>query len=324
MLQNVVESQRNLTGQRDRSAQRVISAQESMEEILFLSKKITSVFVYPLGQALLLLTLALAVLLFKKSRWLALTCVCLGVTILLVFSIEMTSFHLLKSLENRAGHFQDPSKLEEQGVKLIVVMGGSIVAGGIPPAESWGPSILRVMEGIRLAKGIRDCKLVLSGASAPGRHSNEGAMALLALEMGMKIESLIIMTAVYDSEDEASKLSTLVGKEPFGLVTSAIHVPRSIKLFKKYGANPVACPCDFKTIRGMRYVNKYIPNAGSLLESHVAVHEYVGLLWINLKSLLMLNRDMNVDQGSLKVNSFKKNTYVQGFMLTQYAYKYYS
>jgi uncharacterized SAM-binding protein YcdF (DUF218 family) len=106
-----------------------------------------------------------------------------------------------------------------------------------------------VTEGIRLAKEIHDCKLVLSGPTIAGRHSNEKAMSRLPLEIGIPRESLILNTTALDTDDEARLFSNLVGTVPFGLVTQARHIPRSTKLFRKYGTNPISCPCELASLQ---------------------------------------------------------------------------
>ncbi len=258
-----------------------------MHDILFLLKKVFSLAVYPLYWSLLLFFLGIIVLLRRKGSHAGLALILTGTLSLLFFSLHHTAFSLLNPLETQAGVFQEPSDLERQGVKFIVVMGGSIVEDGFPPAESWGPSILRVMEGIRLAGKIRDCKLVLSGGAVPDRQSAETAMSRLPLEMGISRESLIIMTTAFDSDDEARAFAALVGKQPFGLVTSARHMPRSLRLFNKYGANPIPCPSDFKTLQEASYHRKYIPSVDNLSDSHSAIHEYVGIFWMDLKQRLL-------------------------------------
>lgn len=257
-----------------------------MNDILFLLKKVFSLAVYPLYWTLLLLFFGIVTLVRRKGSRAGLAMILTGTLTLLVFSLHYTSFSLLKPLETQAGPFQEPSDLERQGVKFIVVMGGSIVEEGFPPAESWGPSILRVMEGIRLAGKISDCKLVLSGGAEPDRQSAEAAMSLLPMEMGMSRESLIIMTKAFDSDDESRDFAALIGKQPFGLVTSARHMPRSVKLFRKYGANPIPCPSDFKTLQQVSFPRKFLPSVDNLSDSHSAIHEYVGIFWMDLKQLI--------------------------------------
>lgn len=257
-----------------------------MEYIGYQIKKMISLFVQPFEVALLLLLSGIIIiLLFKKSRRLGMILISIGTMLLLVFSLQITAYNLLRPLTKQAGFFQQPTTLEKQGVKFIVVLGASLVENGYTPAASWGNTgLLRVMEGIRLAKGIHGSKLVLSGAAIPGRRSNETTMSLLPEEMGIPRESLILKTDALDTDDEAKAFSSLLGTAPFGLVTSALHMPRSIKLFRKYGTNPIPCPCDASLEIPMGY--NYVPNVGSLGSSNNAIHEYVGMWWIDLKDRL--------------------------------------
>ncbi len=256
-----------------------------MEEIGFLAKKIISVFLYPMGFATILFLMAIVTLIFKKNRWISVGLVATGAMILIFFSMEITSYHLLGSLEEKAGNFQTPSQLEQKGVKYIVVLGGAIVEDGFPPAESWGPNILRVMEGVRLSKGIRDSRLVLSGSAIPGRYSHRGAMLELPLEMGISRDAIIALRTPYDTDEGSRELAAFVEKQPFGLVTSAIHMPRAMKMFERFGATPVPCPCDFRTLKQMKYFSELLPKSANLYASTLAIHEYIGILWMDVKGI---------------------------------------
>lgn len=256
-----------------------------MEEIGFLIKKIISIFVYPMGFATLLFLMAVLALLLRKSRWIATGLVTLAVLIIVIFSLKITSHHLVKSLENAAGSFQTPSQLEKQGVRYIVVLGGAIVEGGLPAAESWGSNILRVMEGIRLSRGVKNSRLVLCGSAIPGRYSHRGAMLELPMEMGLPGDSVIVFRTAYDTDEGSRELARFVENEPFGLVTSAIHMPRAMKMFRRFGANPIPCPCDFKALKDTRFYDEFLPHSGNLYLSTLAIHECIGMVWMDVKAL---------------------------------------
>lgn len=256
-----------------------------MEDIGFLAKKIISVFLYPMGFSTLLFLIAILTLLLKKKRLISLALVSVATLILIIFSLEITSYHLVRSLESRAGAFQTAAQLEKIGVKYIVVLGGAIVEDGAPAAESWGPNILRVMEGVRLSKAIRDSRLVLSGSAIPGRYSHRGAMLELPLEMGISRDAIIALRTPYDTDEGARELAAFVEKKPFGLVTSAIHMPRAMKMFERFGAAPVPCPCDFRTLKQMNYFSEFLPKSANLYASTLAIHEYIGMFWMDVKGI---------------------------------------
>ena len=66
------------------------------------------------------------------------------------------------------------------------------------------------------------------------------------------------------------------------MVTSTTHMPRSMKLFKSLGLNPIAAPTDYNK----KEFNSYFisPDIGSLYRSKMAIHEYIGILWNMIKS----------------------------------------
>ena len=62
------------------------------------------------------------------------------------------------------------------------------------------------------------------------------------------------------------------------LVTSAIHMPRAVATFRKAGFEVIPAPADFYTGWGEDYTH-WIPDAGSLTGTELALHEWVGL-WV--------------------------------------------
>jgi uncharacterized SAM-binding protein YcdF (DUF218 family) len=112
-------------------------------------------------------------------------------------------------------------------------------------------------------------------------------MADLPLELGVPKDALILETKAQDTEDEARLFAKIVKDRPFALVTSALHIPRSLKLFRSKGLRPIPCPCDFKTLIKPPMSQWIRISAGSLRYSEFAVHEYVGMLWYRLKHIIL-------------------------------------
>ena len=69
-----------------------------------------------------------------------------------------------------------------------------------------------------------------------------------------------------------------------GLVTSAYHLKRSETEFRKYFPNVTPFPSDYlySYPKGPA-IPAFVPNAGSLFRSAVALHEMTGILWYRLK-----------------------------------------
>jgi len=204
---------------------------------------------------------------------------------LLVMSFPITGFLLMRPLEVEAGDYGKPSELAQKGVRYVVVLGGETVTGDSSPADRWRCTIPRVMEGVRLRNGIPGSILILSGGSSPGSQSQAEAMAALPRQLGVPKQFLILETRAWDTMDEANLFARVVSKGPFALVTSAIHMPRSMELFRNLGLNPIGCPCEFRTKRWPAVERWFLPDADGLLDSQEAIHEYLGRLWFKIRKI---------------------------------------
>lgn len=263
----------------------------------FLAKKIISLLLYPVGMTLALLVASMVALLRNpRSRW-GFGLVCAAALLLFVSSLPITAHMLLEPLELVAGDYCDPEMLSDKGVRHVVVLAGSLVLPDLSPGDRWGASLHRVMEGIRLATGLPQATLVLSGGCRPHIQSNPEAMAVLPIQLGVAPDKLLVKIGALDTADEALMISEIVGKEPFALVTSASHIQRAKRLFQQQGAHPVPCPCTRRVWRKGPWYTWILPSATSLKDTTEAIHEYLGLTWGHLKYKFLLTANSQV--GSL-------------------------
>lgn len=259
-----------------------------MEWLLFVAKKTISALLYPIGTALLLWIAGLVLWMRRPRSRPAFVMVCLGGVWLLVWSLEIPAAFLVQSLERSAGSYAEPTTLSKKGVKHIVVLGGGVRAGDVSPTGAAAyDSLARVIEGIRLRNGIPGSKLVLSG----GRYSCDvisvgEAMAGVARELGVPPQDMILETDSWDTQDEARRLKPLLGKHPFALVTSAIHMRRSLVTFRRLGLNPIPAPADFFMKEIPIGFRTFLPTAQNLMMTQAAIHEYLGLLWLTVKDVV--------------------------------------
>lgn len=249
-----------------------------MEYFLYVTKKILTATIYPVGATLIFLIVGIA-LLSRRWKKFGLFFVSFACVILLVFSLGWTGLALLKPLEDEAGPYADPAKLRAAGVKYIVVLGGSSVRDQLSPADRWERSVLRLLEGIRLWRAMPGTKLVLSG----GAPSSADAMASLPIQLGVPRDAMILETRALDTSDEAKLFKPIVGNDRFALVTSASHLPRALEQFRSKGTKPIPCPCDFRTKQQPPLLFLLIPGGG-LENSQIALHEYYGRLFYWLKA----------------------------------------
>lgn len=250
----------------------------------FLLKKMIGAWLMPFPLFLSCLVVGFIFLMFKLRR-MSIFFVGLSLLGLFCFSNTVVSFYLLEHLESQ----YPPLIHVPASVDNIVVLAGS--GGGhasLPANQTMSAvTISRLVEGLRLfhlgMKANPNMKVILSGGARPGLLPAARAMRQTAILLGVSPQHLKIEDGSYDTEDEARILSPILGKKSFILVTSAVHMPRAMKLFEHYGMHPIPAPSD----RSVDDVSmpKLVPAAINLQRSKMAMHEYLGLLWLKLKSL---------------------------------------
>ena len=142
----------------------------------------------------------------------------------------------------------------------------------------------RAWEAIRLYRQIDDAKIITSGYSRYDKLSDAKKTAKILQEAGVSSEDILLQSKAKDTQEEAYAIKKRLGDAPFLLVTSAYHMPRSMKIFKKAGLKPIAAPGDFNNPDENGLITIF--TGKQLRKTEKAMHEYIGLLWLELKSLL--------------------------------------
>ncbi|MCD6258220.1 MAG: YdcF family protein [Helicobacteraceae bacterium] len=245
-------------------------------ELGFLIKKCITFFIEPLGMILSLLLLGLF-LWFRKKERLAQYALSLGVTLLFLFSYQPFSNLLVSVLEEKYPKYET-----SQEVSYIHVLGNGHTTDISQPITSQlsDAGVKRVIEGIRLHLLHPKSKLIFTGYEGDTNTSNAQMNAKLAKALGVKEENMIVNPQPKDTKEEALFAKEIVGEEPFILVTSATHMPRSMKLFSSVGLDMIAAPTGFKKDE-TDFLSA--PSISNLQNSQRAVHEYLGMLWNSLR-----------------------------------------
>jgi uncharacterized SAM-binding protein YcdF (DUF218 family) len=153
------------------------------------------------------------------------------------------------------GHFGSSADRFIQAANLYHsgIIGKIIVSGGTGSLMQNEPAESFFLRGAFIANGIPDSAIIIESRS---RNTYENA--------------------VYSKQiTDSLQLSP-----PFVLVTSALHMPRSAKVFKKQGFDIMPFPCDYRvTHQGFSMENYILPNSGLINEWNLFIKEIVGL-WI--------------------------------------------
>lgn len=249
---------------------------------MFMLKKIVAHFFSPLSLCIELLLLGLFLLWFTRKQRAGKTIVSLGVILLCLFSYCAVSNIFLRPLEYEYPPLINPA--EVHGIKWIVVLGGGHMSDpGIPATSRLSDaSMARLVEGIRLYKMLPGSRLVLSGGRVFGLVPEAVIMADVARAIGVNGRDLVLESLSRDTKDEARLIQKIVGRDRFVLVTSAVHMPRSMALFAKRGMHPIPAPTEYLAAES-RGPAMFFPSADSLEKAERAFHEYLGLAWAKLR-----------------------------------------
>jgi uncharacterized SAM-binding protein YcdF (DUF218 family) len=261
---------------------------------MFLVKKFVALFFYPVSLCLGILILGLCSLWATRRQRLGKGLVTLGTLLLLLMSLPFIASKLLTPLEYRYPPLLNPETVSRgptgsTSPTWIVVLGGAHVSDPRLPAniQISAAALGRVVEGVRLQKGLPGSKLLLSGGAVFDPVPEADVMARIAGLLGVNPQDIVLETDSRDTADEAAIIAKIIGKEKCILVTSAAHMPRSMALFKKRGLSPIPAPTDYLIKETpVPAPDRFFPGAGSLWQVQVAVHEYLGLVWAWLRGLI--------------------------------------
>jgi uncharacterized SAM-binding protein YcdF (DUF218 family) len=193
-------------------------------------------------------------------------------------SISMVGAALLGPLE-RAYPPLDLKQLAP-AVSYIVVLGsGYAPRDQIPITAALDEhGLVRIVEGIRLARLLGGARLIVSGGAPGGQAPPARGYAELARALGVPDAELIVSDRSLDTSAEAAAVTRLLGPTPFLLVTSAYHMPRAIRLMHRAGASPIPAPTGQRVAGAQHaFLRDLIPSSGGLQSTELALREYLGL-----------------------------------------------
>jgi uncharacterized SAM-binding protein YcdF (DUF218 family) len=180
------------------------------------------------------------------------------------------------------------STAENKNIDAIVVLGN-----GSKDISSLKNTFLTDMGYARLLNAVvfynkTAAKYFVCSGKGYSKVSEAEVMAKLAEKLGVpkdKIRSESNSSNTWESAVELNKM--FVNKNiNIGLVTSAFHMKRSEREFKKYFSNVTPLAADYLYSSPTEdVVIKYIPQTAELYKTSIAFREVVGRLWYRLKEL---------------------------------------
>ena len=165
------------------------------------------------------------------------------------------------------------------GVRYRAPAKSSYLAHGQVPL---GEAAERMTVPVALMREHPKLALVFSGGEgrllATGVTEAELARVFFS-EQGVDMTRVTLESGSRTTRENARQVAALLGercKQPWLLVTSAWHMPRSMAEFEAVGCNVTAYPVDFVTGASAEFTEYSL--AWSLVRWQTALHEWLGLL----------------------------------------------
>ena len=235
---------------------------------------------------LLLIVLMLGMLsLWTPWRRMGRRLVALTTLVLLGLAVFPVGANIIQSLENR---FPPPAELPEQ-VGGIVVLGGMI--DQIVSKKRGQPSINgaaeRLTEFAVLARRYPDAKLVFSGGS--GKLMSQDLKEADAVKPFLEALGMDMNRIIFEDESRNTHENAVLSKqlaqpgenEPWILITSAFHMPRSVGCFREAGWTVIPYPVDYNTT-GTEEIDPSFNLISGLSGASFAIKEWLGLMFYYL------------------------------------------
>ncbi|WP_231624591.1 YdcF family protein [Limnohabitans sp. 63ED37-2] len=206
-----------------------------------------------------------------------------GLVVLGLLGFEAGPHALLRHLENR---YPVPTA-EAVGRHVgVIVLGGATEHSDIYQAHGQvplGQAAERMSVPVGLMRQHPNLQLVFSGGEgrllATGVSEAELAKAFYQ-QQGVDMSRVVLEGGSRTTRENAIQVAALLGercKQPWLLVTSAWHMPRSVPEFEAVGCQVTPYPVDFRTGAATAWTEYSL--ARSLLLWQTALHEWLGL-WV--------------------------------------------
>jgi uncharacterized SAM-binding protein YcdF (DUF218 family) len=245
--------------------------------------KFLPMFFYPLGLAGVFAGVAGALILFNKKKA-SVTLAFLSAGTLLFFSSPVVSHILVRSLESKF----EP-RTEFPPVSAIVLLGGC-TRPVMPPRINVEVTAAgdRIFEAARVYRKGCASFIITTGGKIPFIYDFPGSEAMCMASVlrevcGVDSSHIIVEDDAENTHEHAPNVAAILqqrGLKPeIILVTSAMHMYRSIRIFRKNGYTVYPAPADFREDRNIQWkLFGLVPQADALVASTNVLHEYYGII----------------------------------------------
>lgn len=240
--------------------------------------------IVPINLAIALVIAACLFFVFRRRRSAAFLVFC-AIAWVGIWSVPATSLYLGGILEQRYPHL---TAAQTPSAQAIIVLGGHTAANRHNWFESVDPrrTKTRIERAAQLYHAQRAPLVIVSGAALDGGTSEAQGMAKRLRELGVPEQAIIIEESSHTTRENAlytNQQLDKLGIEQGLLVTSALHMPRSMASFNRFGRQMIAAPVhpQIQRPRSSSF-SLWRPSWHTLYASRSIIKEYLGLIvyWV--------------------------------------------
>ena len=250
-----------------------------MEEVYTVFKS----FLDPVFVVVVLLLIAFFVCIAASKKKTGALILLLSIILLYGVSIFPTANYLFYYLEK---DYINNATAGDKNIDAIVVLGYAVkdinALKNTFPMERTSARVLHAVE----VYNKNGAKYFVCSGKGIGKSSEAAVMARLAQNLGVPGEKIKLEDKSANTWQNAAELSKMFLNKniSIGLVTSAYHMKRSEREFKKYFNSVLPLPANyFYSSRAENSVVKYIPQSEELYKTSVALREIAAQLWYSIK-----------------------------------------
>ncbi|MBB6366661.1 uncharacterized SAM-binding protein YcdF (DUF218 family) [Xanthomonas sacchari] len=179
----------------------------------------------------------------------------------------------------------------------IVVLGaGTERIDGAASPEVGFLAYGRLVKGLELYRGCKavaaECRLLLSGSDVHKHGRTEAALYADALvRMGVSSSDLILDSNsdnTWENARNSSAMLKALKPDRTVLVTSGVHMRRSLEYFAQFGVRPTPARSDY-----LSPLPSLVPLSYNLTVADIALYEYLGIARLHIYNALGLNKKVH-------------------------------
>lgn len=191
------------------------------------------------------------------------------------------------------GYQSIQTRSEAEGSQALIVLGGGAVTyeeSGARLSVLSDASVLRALEAARLYRLLDPRWVVVSGGpSGPTSEAESVVLKRAMIQLGVPPGRILEEDRSGNTYEEAVNLRGLLAAyeiKHFVMVTSEVHMPRAMGVFRHAGLDPIPSPAPEQSDANHGAVGGFLPSLDALRTSQVAVREILGLAYYGMRGWL--------------------------------------